>query len=137
MRNRTGIPVGLALALVLAALLAPAAGADGRKPNKMDSDLLPLAAFNTSGEFSGALGGEVLLNGMRYQLASNVQIYEIGVGLLPPGTEVSDRWVFLSGLKTMGSDMIFSVIVLPATVPSLDQGDGSSHITVRDRSEGE
>jgi hypothetical protein len=135
MRNRTGIPVGLALALVFVALLAPAAGADGRKPNRMASDLLPLAAFNTSGEFSGALGGEILLNGMRFQLDSNVQIYEIGVGLLPPGTELSDRWVFLSGLKTMGSDMIFSVIVLPSSMPSLDQDDGSSHIQVRDPSD--
>ena len=98
----------------------------------MDSDLLPLSTFNTSGEFSGVLGGEILLNGVRYQLGSNVQIYELGVGLLPAGTEISDRWIFLSGVRTLGSNMIFSVIVRPATVPSLDQDDGSSHIQVRD-----
>ena len=137
MRYRTGISVGFAFALLFAAVLAPAAGADGRKPNKMDSDLLPLSTFNTSGEFSGVLGGEILLNGVRYQLGSNVQIYELGVGLLPAGTEISDRWIFLSGVRTIGSDMIFSVIVRPATVPSLDQDDASSHIQVRDRSDGE
>lgn len=119
MRYRTGISFGFAFALVLAAVLAPVAGADGRKPSKTDSDLLPLSTFNTSGEFSGVLGGEIILNGVRYQLGSNVQIYELGVGLLPAGTEINDRWIFLSGVRTMGADMIFSVIVRPATVPSL------------------
>jgi hypothetical protein len=137
MRNRTGISTRLALALLLLTVLAPAAGADFRKPRTHGSDLLGLSTFNVSGEFTGTMGGEILLEGVRYQLASNVNVYELGVGMLPPGSEVVDRHVFMSGVRTIGSDIVFNVIVRPAVQPSLDREDPSSGVVLLDNSDGE
>jgi hypothetical protein len=130
MPNRTGIAVRFALALLLGAMVVPAAGADGRKPRRIRSDLERLETFNVSGEYSGTLGGEVLLGGTRYVLGPNVQVYEIGRGLLPAGSVIESRYIFISGVRDHGSDVIFSVIVRPATVPSLDQDNPSSHVSI-------
>ena len=131
MRNRTGIAVGLAFALVLATVLIPTAGADGRRPRRLQSDLLRMETFNVSGEFTGALSGEILLGGTRYRIGTNVQVYEIGRGLIPAGSVVGARHVFLAGVKTLGSNTVFSIIVRPATVPSLDQDYPSRYTSIQ------
>ncbi len=113
MRNRTSTTVGAALVLALMVFAAANTGADSRSKRK-DTDFYG-QPFNTSGTFSGALGGSIVVGGVLYQLSPDVQLYEIGRGLVPVGEAYNGRFVFLSGARSGGSELIYSVIIRPAS----------------------
>lgn len=107
MRNRNAVLLGISLAVLAASSVA----ADRLKP-RAEADRRA-QAFAVSGEFSGALAGSISLNGERFQLAHDVRIYEIGRGVLPPGTTVYGRMLSLSGVYRESLGVIHQIIVRP------------------------
>ena len=131
MRNRTGILLSAALAFALTAISVANTGADSRLPRGRAAASRPSQSFDVSGVFTGVFGREIQLGTASYRLAPNAMVYEIGRGLLPLGTLVTDRYVFLSGLGSEDAGLVYMVIVRPAAEMWPDKGDPESHIRVR------
>jgi hypothetical protein len=131
MRNRTGISLSVALLFVLSTVPAGNAAADSatRRDRTTQRDAAP--SFDVSGEFTGTLDGEIQLGGVWYRLATDAILYEIGSGLLPSGTMVVDRHVFLSGMGSVDTGSITLVIVCPAEQRS-DRRSPELHTRVED-----
>jgi hypothetical protein len=132
MRNRTSIYLSAALLTVLAAIPVADAAADSGFWRGRTITRHPSPGFDVSGEFTGTLGGEILLAGVSYRLASDAVVYEIGRGLLPLGTMVVDRHVFLSGLGSDESGLIRMVIVRPPDDPRLAKRAPTIHTRLED-----
>ena len=133
MRNRIGTFLGLAITLSLT--LVVAAGADeARRPphGSMTNALLRMQPFGVSGQYSGTLAGEIRIDGISYRLSPDATIYEIGRGLVPQGTAVEYRYVYLSGLKVRGSMLVYGVILRPASESVSDGTDPGTYISIRD-----
>lgn len=127
MRHRINTSVGVILALSLVVLT----GASPQKTRPPGRGIMrPVAAgalFETSGRFTGALGGEIQMNGASLPVAETAMIYEIGVGRLPVGSFVNDRVVYLSGTQVNGRIVIRQVIVRPP-LDVRGFGDGSQFV---------
>lgn len=119
MRNPINTLRGSALIVAVTVLAVATAGAEGRDATSQIArklaELTRGTGFNVSGRFSGALTGDIQINGMSYHLSPEAQVYELGRGPLALGEVVSDRFVFLTGSRTRGDALIYSVIIRPAT----------------------
>jgi hypothetical protein len=114
MRNRTGISLSTALLFVLTTVPVAITAADsGSQRDRATRRHATTQSFDVSGEFTGTLDGEIQLGGVWYRLAADAILYEIGSGLLPSGTMVVDRHVFLSGMGSEDTGSITMVIVCP------------------------
>ncbi len=136
MRDRFGIALRLALVLALVGSLASAAGAAKSKARPLGKagPLLRSETFSTSGDFSGVLNGEIWMDGVGYTLSTDALVYEIDRGVLPLGTVVSDRMVWLSGLKSGSSMMVYSVVIRPGTYVRAVVTEPSDQVRVADES---
>lgn len=132
MRKRSGLSLGAALIFCLTACPATNSGADPLLVHNRLPWSRPVQALNTSGQYTGMLGGEILLGGNSYQLAPDAIIYEIGNGFLPAGTVVANRYVFLSGTKSGDTNLVDLVIVRPASDSWPDRSDPATHIHLLD-----
>jgi hypothetical protein len=118
MRNRTMSSKAAAIAVVLTALAFATAGADVRVKGPSARRLAPFprgTGFNVSGRFSGALSGDVMLDGVTYHLTDRTVVYELGRGPVKLGETVTDRFIFLSGSRNGGYEAVYSVIIRPLT----------------------
>jgi hypothetical protein len=64
------------------------------KPGKA----LRMPAFSAGGEYSGTLGGSVMIGSTQVTIAPDATIYQAGVGPLNPGESVSAAYVYVSGI---------------------------------------
>lgn len=122
MRNRTGIVLSAVLVLTAAAVVNTEA--DSLKPRM---HRLPVDGFGVSGEFTGTLNGTIQMGTDTFLLSPDVIVYEIGTGMLPQGTIVTDRYVYLSGSQ---AGMINMVIIRPASESGPDPSDPENHVHV-------
>ncbi|HTQ47688.1 MAG TPA: hypothetical protein VMI75_33255 [Polyangiaceae bacterium] len=99
----------MALALVLAAAVPGRAETVRRGPIRMAE---PADIFTASGELSGTLDPDFPVNGVMYHLSPDALIYEIGRGIIPPGSFIGDRMVFVAGPAT--GNTVTTVIVRPS-----------------------
>ena len=134
MRNRFRLFLGLPLAMSLVAPLAWGADPATYSGPTHDRKLARTMQISVSGVFSGAIGGEISLDGVRYQLTTNVSIYEIGHGPLPTGAVVGDRPVYLSGWRFGNVNLVSGVIVGSASEPTHRDEPGSAFVRLKDTS---
>lgn len=113
MCNRLSRALPVVLAFAMTAMIAADATAASRKHSKEVKALLQTPQFSDCGEFSGAIGGEIMLHGTRYRLADNATIYQIGGGLVPQGTVFDLRMVTVLGTVRGNSKIVHSVLVRP------------------------
>ena len=132
MRNRTGLSLGAVLVLVLMASSVTKAGSDPLLRGNRTPAPRPEPGCQVSGQYTGALSGQIQLGDESFQLSPDVVIYEIGNGFLPVGTVVADRYVFLSGTKVGGTNQVSVVVVRPASDSWPDRGNSDAPITVLD-----
>lgn len=125
MRNRIGILLGIALGLPAVAGLALDAQAGPRKLRPEVRALLEAPTFSDAGDFSGALERSIVVNGTRYWLAQDVQVYEIGRGMIPAGTVLSLRRVSLSGVSRGDVKVVHQIIVRPESDVSMIGSGGN------------
>jgi hypothetical protein len=135
MRKPFSLSVVLALTLVIAMAAVAGAGPRRHEFSSPEADeFLRAQPFSLGGQFSGTLGGEILIGGVGYRLAPDALIYQVGTGLLPAGTVVEDRYLSVMGLKLRNSTLVYSVIVRPADELNMSDEDLSSHIHILDDS---
>lgn len=136
MRNRLSLSVGLALTLVLITGIPAVAGTPGRPFHSIKADIFMRAQpFTLGGRFSGVLGGQIQIEGVTYRLAPDASVYEVGVGSMPLGTLLQDRYVSFSGLTMNNSTTIHSLVVRPASELTYgNDGDLSSHVHIMNAS---
>jgi hypothetical protein len=118
MRNHTMISRGAAIAALLTALAFASAGADVRVKGPSARRLAPFPrgnGFNVSGRFSGALLGDVMLDGVTYHLTDKTVVYELGRGPVRLGETVTNRFIFMSGSRNGGYESVYSVVIRPLT----------------------
>lgn len=132
MRNRTGILFGTAIAVVLTAFSIANTGAAPSATWIKRGAPRPSSNFGVSGEFTGNLVGNLLMDGVSYRLAPDAILYEIGHGLLAPGTLVPNRHVFLSGQKLGDLLVVTTVIVRPFEDMRASRGDTDGQVQVMD-----
>jgi len=110
MRNPIILTVGLASVVTLALTLPHDAGAREapKRTVRPQSE-----SFCFSALYSGPLSGELVINGVGYQVSEKATIYEVGNGLLTPGTGVRDRMICLSGSRRGDRLVISSISVRP------------------------
>lgn len=120
MRNHIVMLLGIALTLPIAAGPASGANEKPRKPRPEVRELRQARTFSDVGEYSGVLGGTISFNGRQYRLAPDVTIYEVGRGLMAPGTTVSGRVMAISGVTLRNSEIVYQIIVRPAAGAASD-----------------
>jgi hypothetical protein len=126
--------LGIAFALVLAVGIA-AAGPHGRQFRSPAAEAFERAQpFSVSGQFSGTINGEMVIDDLPYRLAPTATAYEIGNGTIPLGTDVQNRYVTLFGLKMAGTSVVYSVFVRPAGEATFETSDLSSQVHIRNAS---
>ena len=125
MRTHISLSLGALLAISLIAPPAPAAAKTRHSVRGGVRAHPQSASFSVSGRFSGTIGGDIILDGVVYRLTTGASIYELGRGMLPPGTFISDRVIFLSGARQSNGMAVSSVIVRPADPVGLI-GQGTS-----------
>ncbi len=102
-----------ALAVVVLTSVSSDAGADRRKLN--DESKSKGRTFSVSMEYTGRVGDDMVIGGVRYRIGKNVPVYVVGQGATFQGVTVTRQSIFLAG-EMRGSDAIVkSVIVRPAT----------------------
>lgn len=113
MRHR--IPASLALAVAAAAVFATTAtaGDHARLRKPLASPRLRAAAGTFSGSLSGPIADGMVVGGVTFRVAPDVRIYELGRGIVPPGTSYFDRRVTVSGIKVRDTFVVQSVLVRP------------------------
>lgn len=134
MRNQPGIAAVLTLVLLAASLPATRAHAQGRlftRPARPAASAAAGPSFILSGEFSGIVAGQLIVDGKPYRLSPEANIYEVGKGAVPIGTAYSNRIVFISGVQTSGAAIVSSVIVRPARNMALAGVDMSVFVHVK------
>jgi hypothetical protein len=130
MRKHLSLQIGVASMLALTVAVA-AAGPAGRRFHSVRAEEFERAQpVCVGGEFSGTIGGEMVINGLPYRLATNAIVYQIGTGLIPLGTTVQDRSVTLSGLKMNNTTVIYSVSVRPAGEMTFETADMSDKVHI-------
>jgi hypothetical protein len=135
MRNRIGISLGLALVTLLATAVVAAADDTPRRVHSSGtSKMLRAVPFTATGSYSGAVGGEIRLDGVGYRISPNACLYELDRGEVPLGTVVQDRVMFLTGLKTANCMVVYSVILRPESEAGLDVTGPSTSIRIHDES---
>jgi hypothetical protein len=131
MRNRIGTSLGLAIALSLVGALVATAGEAGRPFRSVKARaLLDAETFGVSAQYSGAVIGEIRIDGVSYRIAPDASIYEIGSGLVPLGTVVQDRYVYLTGLKIGRTMMVYAVALRPASESEAAWGEPAAGVSL-------
>ena len=130
MRLRIGSCLMLVLALSLTTALVSGASAGQRKRTTRGDVLLKAQPVSFSGEFSGALRGEISVGGVRYRLAPDATVYEVGRGSLPLGTMLDGRLLSLNGLKYGDRVVVYGVVVRPASDVALSGSDPGSFLHI-------
>ena len=131
MRKRLSLLAGVALMLVLTAVIAAAAVPRARQFRSVQAEKFQRAQpFSVSGQFSGTINGEMVIDDLPYRLAPTAAVYEIGNGSIPLGSNVQNRYVTLLGLKMNGSLVVYSVFVRPAGELTFETSDLSSHVHI-------
>jgi len=124
-------------AVVALALLLVASVAAGQSVHKLRNVIqVPDApdTFSASGEFVGTLDWEFPLGGAMYHLSPDAQIYEIGRGLLPIGSLIGDRFIYISGVGPAGSSPVTTVIVRPSDEAAASNVIPDGSVQMRDPS---
>jgi len=118
MRNHITCFRGAAIIVVVTALAFASAGADVQVRGPSARRLAPFPrgnGFSVSGQFSGTLSGDVMLDGVTYRLTDRTTVYELGRGPVKLGETVTNRFIFMSGSRNGGSETVYSVIIRPLT----------------------
>jgi hypothetical protein len=114
MRDRIGRVAIVLLAAVLAAGVASAAGVSRFRSQGVAKLLLDTPTFSTSGEYTGELGGDIVLDGAMYHLSPNAVIYQVDQGVIPMGSDLDHQLVFMTGRIQGTSRLVDAVVVQPA-----------------------
>ena len=125
MRHRIHPVLSLAIVLALAVGVASQASAERKRIREDARALLKAQTFATTLEFSGPLQGEIATAGGVVRIAPDVFIYELGNGVLSPGSFVSHRMLYVNGIMVGGTPVVTHVIVRPA-VDNSRATDGTS-----------
>ena len=83
------------------------------RPDSKDLPKKTSASFAVSGTFSGTLAGEMKLKDTSFRIAPNTVIYVVGKGPSDSGTYVSNRSVYVSGVKENGILVARMIIIRP------------------------
>lgn len=130
MRNSIRISLSAALVLTTTVLVAANLNADPRARRAQEEALRMTQPVFASGEFTGRLDQEVTLNGVTYWLSPDVQIYEIGTGMVMPGTIVGNRHISVMGTRRGETVTISTVILRPESENNSSKDDGSQYVRV-------
>jgi hypothetical protein len=125
MRHRIHPVLKLAIVLALAAGVVSQASADRRSVRENARARLKVETFATTLEFSGPLQGDIATESGVVRLAPDVFIYELGNGVLSPGSFVDHRMIYVSGVMVGGTPVITHVLVRPPAAAS-SAADGTS-----------
>ncbi len=122
MSFRSGATLVVALAAVVALMSAAdvSAGNAGLKgkargPKKDKS-------FSLSAQYTGYLGESLKINNVKYAVAPETKIHMLGQGLVPLGTMVLNRSIYISGEREGKSMLVRTIIVRPAVTDADDSG---------------
>jgi hypothetical protein len=119
-----------AVAVVVLAFGASNAVADRESGKRRlwgdDKGVRPFAA---TVEHAGRIGDDMVIQGIRYRMSRDVQVYFVGQGMQEQGVNVPKSLVYLAG-EMRGSDVVVSLVVVrPA--PSSVATDMSAHVRLR------
>jgi hypothetical protein len=110
-------------AIVLAtATDAGAASSDLKDARGKAGAMAAPKTFSFSTEYSGFLGGNLLVDGVVYKVATDASVYVIGQGLVDDGFAVSKRTIHVTGEQRGKVALVRSIIVRPAVTPVNDIG---------------
>jgi hypothetical protein len=124
------ITLSAALVLTASVLVAANLSADPRARRAQEEALRMTQPVFASGEFTGRLDQEVTLNGVTYWLSPDVQIYEIGTGMVMPGTIVGNRQISVMGTRRGDTTTITMIVLRPETEKDSSDDDGSKDVSV-------
>jgi hypothetical protein len=123
MHRHVHLTLGLALLASFAVAVPHDAEAKRPRPKRARAQ-----SYCVSTMYSGALSGEILVNGVSCQVSPTATIYEIGRGALLVGTPVRDRMICVSGTKRGDLVVIHSISVRPLVSASSLMSDGSGSV---------
>ena len=116
-----------ALTVVVLAFGVSNAGADRESgKRRLWGDDNGVRPFSTTVEHAGRIGDDMVIQGVRYRMGRDVQVYFVGQGAREQGVSVPKSVVYLAG-EMRGSDVVVSlVMVRPA--PSSTTANMSSQV---------
>ncbi|MFI5372846.1 MAG: hypothetical protein ACHQ52_14930 [Candidatus Eisenbacteria bacterium] len=132
MRNHTCISLSAALVLLVTAIPVANTRADSRTPHGRMVVRHDDPSFNASGEFTGSLDSEILMDGVTYHLSPDATVYEIGSGFVAMGSMVSDRHIFLAGMGSVEDGQVTLIIIRPASDTYPDRNAPEGQVGIRD-----
>jgi hypothetical protein len=91
-------------------------------------------SFDVSGSFTGATGGQLVIDGIGYSYGDKLQVYQLGVGLVPIDQVAIGSYVFASGPGSADSGTVLVMIARPANEDVVDSTYPSPNIRVVDPS---
>jgi hypothetical protein len=129
MSKRIVLTLCAVLMLVPAVLLATdSRGLSARK--KKAKTASEVKSFTFSTEYTGTIGGSMVIAGTRYALTKKTSVYVVGEGARPQGFSVSHQSINLAG-KQIGDDFVVtSVVVRPKPTKEI-VGDGSDGVGIK------
>jgi Flp pilus assembly secretin CpaC len=125
MRQQIGMTLGAAIlaAIVLTTSTdSGAASSDLKDARGKARALAAPRAFALSTEYSGFLGGDLLIDGVVYKVATDASVYVVGQGLVDRGMSVTKRSLYVTGEQRGKTALVRSIIVGPAATPMNDVG---------------
>ena len=119
-----------ALTVMVLAFGASNAGADRESgKRRLWGDDNGVRPFSTTVDHAGRIGDDMVIQGIRYRMSRDVQVYFVGRGAQDQGVSVPKSLVYIAG-EMRGSDVVVSmVMVRPA--PTSTSTDMSAHVRVR------
>lgn len=134
MRHRIGVHVWAAIAAVLAlSLAADACAARGGSKGRARA-ARRAQTFTLSADYTGYLGGTMVIHGVTYSVAPDAPVYVLGEGLVAQGQAVANRSVFLAGERTGSVSLVRAIIVRPAASEAEGAGTGGGGVGAVDDS---
>jgi hypothetical protein len=124
---------GVALSLATLALVSVAHAQDMNRFRRDRQQRRPVT-FDVSGTFTGALDGQVLIDGAAYRYDESLQVYQLGVGLVSIGDVAVGSRVYASGMGSADAGTLRVVIARPADEGVVDVNASSKRIRERDAS---
>jgi hypothetical protein len=87
--------------------------------------------FGVAGVYGGVVGDQLTIDGMSYHLRPNTQAYVLGVGLVPVMSLPIGSHVFATGVGSMESGSVASLVVRPADEERAQNADMSAFVHER------